>query len=96
MKTIKPLNLKIIGSDLEALATATGIIVVLITPEGVMDPLARRINKLTRGSIMRLIDSKQFKEAKTGKLFSIDFPERCAADKICVLKMERSIENLAQ
>ena len=38
MKTIKPLNLKIIGSDLEALATASGIIVVLITPEGVMDP----------------------------------------------------------
>ena len=30
MKTIKPLNLKIIGSDLEALATAKGIIVVLI------------------------------------------------------------------
>ena len=58
MKTIKPLNLKIIGSDLEALATASGIIVVLITPKGVMDPLARRINKLTRGSITRLIGSK--------------------------------------
>ena len=94
MKTIKPLNLKIIGPDLEALATAKGIIVVLITPEGVMDPLARRINKLTRGSITRLIGSKQFKEANTGKLFSIDFPERCAAEKICVLKIERRSSKL--
>ena len=94
MKTIKPLNLKIIGSDLEALATASGIIVVLITPKGVMDPLARRINKLTRGSITRLIGSKQFKEADTGKLFSIDFPERCAAEKICVLKIERRSSKL--
>ena len=94
MKTIKPLNLKIIGSDLEALATASGIIVVLVTPKGVMDPLARRINKLTRGSITRLIGSKQFKEADTGKLFSIDFPERCAAEKICVLKIERRSSKL--
>ena len=73
MKTIKPLNLKIIGSDLDALATTTGIIVVLITPSGVMDPFAKRINKLTRGSLTRLIGSKQFKESDTGKLFSINF-----------------------
>ena len=94
MKTIKPLNLKVIGSDLEALATSTGIIVVLITPDGVMDLLARRVNKLTRGSLTRLIGTKRFKEAGIGKLFSIDFPERCAAEKICVLKIERRSSKL--
>ena len=34
MKTIKPLNLKIIRSDLDHIAKAKGIIVVLVTPQG--------------------------------------------------------------
>ena len=51
MKTIKPLNLEIIETDLDCLSTNEGILIVLITPEGVMDPAARRVNKLTRGSL---------------------------------------------
>ena len=57
MKTIKPLNLEIIETDLDCLSTNEGILIVLITPEGVMDPAARRVNKLTRGSLTRLISS---------------------------------------
>ena len=89
MKTIQPLNLEIIESDLDCLSTNKGILVVLISPEGVMDPAARRVNKLTRGSLTRLINSKKFKDADMGHLFSINFPERCAAEQICVLKIER-------
>ena len=62
MKTIKPLNLKIIGSDLDCLATNKGIIVILVTPDGVMDPFARRVNKLTRGSLTRLIGLSDLKK----------------------------------
>ena len=94
MKTIKPLNLKIIGSDLDCLATNKGIIVILVTPDGVMDPFARRVNKLTRGSLTRLIGSRKFEKAVSGKLFSIDFPEKCAAEKICVVKIERRSSKL--
>ena len=94
MKTIKPLNLKIIGSDLNCLATNKGIIVILVTPDGVMDPFARRVNKLTRGSLTRLIGSRKFEKAVSGKLFSIDFPEKCAAEKICVVKIERRSSKL--
>ena len=56
MKTIKPLNLKIIRSDLDHIAKAKGIIVVLVTPQGALDPYARRVNKLARGSLIRLIN----------------------------------------
>ena len=94
MKIIKPLNLKIIGSDLDCLATNKGIIVILVTPDGVMDPFARRVNKLTRGSLTRLIGSRKFEKAVSGKLFSIDFPEKCAAEKICVVKIERRSSKL--
>lgn len=89
MKTIKPLNLEIIETDLDCLSTNEGILIVLITPEGVMDPAARRVNKLTRGSLSRLISSKKFKDADIGHLFSINFPDRCAAEQICVLKIGR-------
>ena len=73
MKTIKPLNLEIIETDLDCLSTNEGILIVLITPEGVMDPAARRVNKLTRGSLTRLISSKKFKDADIGHLFQINF-----------------------
>ena len=89
MKTIKPLNLEIIETDLDCLSTNEGILIVLITPEGVMDPAARRVNKLTRGSLSRLISSKKFKDADIGHLFQINFPDRCAAEQICVLKIGR-------
>jgi leucyl aminopeptidase len=89
MKTIKPLNLEIIETDLDCLSTNEGILIVLITPEGVMDPAARRVNKLTRGSLSRLISSKKFKDADIGHLFPINFPDRCAAEQICVLKIGR-------
>ena len=89
MKTIKPLNLKIIRSDLDCIAKAKGIIVVLVTPKGVLDPCGRRVNKLTRGSLTRLISSKKFEEADNGQLFFIHFPERCVAEQICVVKIER-------
>ncbi|MGI9541574.1 MAG: hypothetical protein ACR2MI_05935, partial [Flavobacteriaceae bacterium] len=89
MKTIKPLNLEIIETDLDCLSTNEGILIVLITPEGVMDPAARRVNKFTRGSLTRLISSKKFKDADIGHLFQINFPDRCAAERICVLKIGR-------
>ena len=95
MKTIKPLNLKIIRSDLDRIAKAKGIIVVLVTPQGALDPYARRVNKLTRGSLTRLISSKKFEEADSGQLFSIYFPERCAAEQICVVKIKRRTSKLA-
>ena len=69
MKTIKILNLEIIETDLDCLSTNEGILIVLITPEGVMDPAARRVNKLTRGSLTRLISSKKFTDADIGHLF---------------------------
>ena len=48
MKTINPLNLKIIRSDLDYIAKAKGIIVVLVTTQGALDSYARRVNKLAR------------------------------------------------
>ena len=54
--------MKIIKSDVDCIATAKGIIVVLVTPKGELDPCARRVNKLTRGSLTRLISSKKFEE----------------------------------
>ena len=74
-------------SDLDYIAKAKGIIVVLVTPQGALDPYARRVNKLTRGSLIRLINSKKFQEADNGQLFSIYFPERCVAEQICVVKL---------
>ena len=87
--------MKIIRSDLDYIAKAKGIIVVSVTPQGALDPYARRVNKLTRGSLTRLISSKKFEEADSGQLFSIYFPERCAAEQICVVKIERRTSKLA-
>ena len=44
--------------DIDALATATGRVAVVLEADGKMDAAGRRINKLTRGALARLAAGK--------------------------------------
>ena len=73
------------------LSGMTGRVVVLITPEGIMDQAGRSANRMTKGALARLVDSEGFKAAKTGTVISLAWPAGMVAEALDVLVMPRKV-----
>ncbi len=87
-----PISVEIKEIDLDALAGAEGKVAVLMTAEGSMDPLARRVNRLTKGALQRLSESKVFEDLGAGKVVSLAMPAGMKAEAVIVLKLEKNVD----
>jgi len=76
--------------DLEALAGATGRVVVFLPESGKMDKGARRINRLTRGALARFHESEAFSKMKAGEAHDLAWPAGMAAQALQVVRLERN------
>jgi len=76
-------------TDIEAMATATGRVAIIVTPDGKLDKAARRVNRLSKGALVRLIESKSFAKASPGKVISLAWPAGMLAEALDVLVLER-------
>ncbi|MGB1389488.1 MAG: leucyl aminopeptidase, partial [Paracoccaceae bacterium] len=76
-------------TDLDALATATGRVAILVTPEGELNPPARRANKLTRGAVTRLLESDRFAKAQSGQVITLAWPSGMVAEALDVLVLKK-------
>ncbi|WP_417728407.1 leucyl aminopeptidase [Roseovarius sp.] len=86
----RPLPVVFAETDLDVLATAPGRIAVIIPPEGKLDAGARRINRLTRGTLARLIEAAALGEKKPGDVITINWPTGMAAEAVDVVILPRS------
>ncbi|WP_316013095.1 leucyl aminopeptidase [Roseobacter sp. HKCCA0434] len=84
-----PLDIRFIDMDIEAIAAMEGRVAVLLPPDGKMDKLARRANRLTRGTIERLSQSPRWEKLEEGKLVEIAMPGGMEADALLVVKLDR-------
>jgi len=75
--------------DLDGMATAEGRVAILVTPEGGMDQAGRRANRLTKGAVARLLESKGFSKAKPGQVFSMAWPVGMAAEALDVVVLDK-------
>ena len=75
--------------DNELIATATGRVVILVTPDGKMDPAARRANRLCKGAVARLLESDRFDDIKAGQVVSLNWPAGMQAEALDVLVLEK-------
>ncbi|OIQ44895.1 MAG: leucyl aminopeptidase [Roseobacter sp. MedPE-SW] len=77
--------------DPKALSGMTGHVVVLVTPEGVMDQAARSANRLTKGALARLVAAPAFAKHKSGTVITLSWPTGMAAEALHVLVLSRRI-----
>ena len=89
-----PTPIRFISTELEDMASATGRVAVIVTPEGKMDPAARRANRLTKGALKRLLDSPRFAKAKTGQVISLGWPAGMVAEALDVLVLPRRTSDI--
>jgi leucyl aminopeptidase len=90
-----PVQISFHEPDLEAIATAPGQIAVILGPDGSMDRLARRVNRLTRGALVRLAESDGWEKMAMGTTKTLSFPQGLAAESVVVLKLEKRGDVLA-
>ncbi|MGI3185035.1 leucyl aminopeptidase [Nioella aestuarii] len=84
-----PIAISFVETDLDALSAAEGKLAVIVTPDGKLDPSARRVNRLTKGALARLAESDSWDKAKTGDCVSLGFPVGLTAEALLVVKLPR-------
>ncbi|AHM05466.1 Cytosol aminopeptidase PepA [Roseibacterium elongatum DSM 19469] len=84
-----PITIDFTETDLDALKEAGGTVAAIVTPEGKLDPAARRLNRLTKGAVARLVEAARFDKARDGDAIALAFPAGVAADTLVVLKLGR-------
>jgi len=84
-----PTAISFVETDLDALAGADGKLAVIATPEGKLDPAARRVNRLTKGAVQRLLESPRWEKLKEGEGVAMAFPTGLAATGLTVVKLSR-------
>ena len=87
----QPIPVKFVATDLDAISQIDGAIAIFVSPEGVMDQLARRVNKLSRGAVKRAIGSAAFQDAQLGAFIKINFAAGMNADCLFVCKVSKRI-----
>ncbi|NDW43941.1 leucyl aminopeptidase [Ruegeria sp. PrR005] len=80
--------------QIDALATVTGRVAVILPPEGTLSPAARRLNRLTRGALLRLVESERFSKLKTGQTVTLAWPAGMAAEALDILVLPRRADAL--
>ena len=87
-----PLSPGFVATDLDAIKEAEGRVAVLITPDGKLDPGGRRVNKLTKGTLARMTESKRFEKLGEGEILSLAFPSGLEAEAIDVVKLPKDAD----
>lgn len=89
---VKPVSFEFSETDIDALATLEGRIAVLVTHDGKMDNVARRINRLTKGALARLVEAKA-EDAKPAQCVSLAYPTGLSADAVDVVFLARNADD---
>ena len=79
-----------IETDLDAIATAEGRVAVFVPADGKLDKSARRVNRLTKGALARIAESKEMREMKPGEVTSLAYPAGMAARALDVVALGRN------
>lgn len=93
MSQVTPIQF--VPTDLDAMAAAEGRVAILVTPDGKMDPGARRANRLTKGAVARALAAPSFAKAKSGQVITLAWPAGMAAEALDVLVLERGADATA-
>jgi leucyl aminopeptidase len=74
------------AADIDTIAELTGLLAVIVSPDGKMDANARKVNSLTRKALTRAAESEAFSKAKPGDVTRLSFPTGLAADAVLIVK----------
>lgn len=78
-----------VETDLDAIKAATGLLAVFVPETGALDATARRVNRLTRGTVARFCESDAFEKMEIGAAKLLAFALNLEAEGVLVVKLAR-------
>lgn len=87
----QPVPISFCDPDLDALAAREGRIALIVSgAEGeALSPLARRLDRLTRGQVLRALASDTWKRLGPGEALDIGWPAGLAAETLMLVRLDR-------
>lgn len=82
-----PLQTSFVETAPDKFATLAGRLVVLLDGTTPLDPALRKLNRAMGGALLRLVESREFAAAKSGKTQVLAFPAGLAAEAVLVVKL---------
>lgn len=84
-----PVTTEFVAIDHDAISTFEGHVVVLLGEDGKMDLSARRVNRQTKGALVRLAEDGTLAKLKEGEAKLLAYPAGMAADAVQVVRLSR-------
>lgn len=84
-----PITIKFSEVDLDKIETFKGKISILISPDGKIDVMARRVNRLSKTAVARFAESDAFGALEIGAGVTFPYPAGLAADALQVVKLPK-------
>ena len=84
-----PVSITFHATDADQIATAPGVVAVIVEADGKLDQAARKVNRLTRGAVDRLMQSEAFEQMKPGDGVTLAFPGGMEAQKLLVIRLPK-------
>ncbi len=84
-----PISINFVESDIDTIATLTGKLAVLVSPDGKIDTLARRVNRLSKGAIARFAESEAFAKLDNGAGVALAYPAGMECEGVMVVKLPK-------
>jgi len=84
-----PAPITFAAPDSDAIAGAAGRVALVVDAEGKLDRAARRVNRLTRGAVARVMETKAWEKLAEGKAIELTAPAGMAAEALQLVKLSR-------
>ncbi|MEL6235558.1 MAG: leucyl aminopeptidase [Pseudomonadota bacterium] len=91
----RPLDIVFAQADPQGFAALEGQIAVVADPEGGLDQLARRIDRLSRGAVRRAVASEAWGKLEDGQGILLAMPHGLKVDALMVIKLGRRRDPMA-
>ena len=84
-----PITINFVESDIDTIANLTGKLAVVVSPDGKIDTLARRVNRLSKGAIARFAQSDAFAKLDSGAGVALAYPAGMDCEGVLVVKLPK-------
>lgn len=85
-----PPKLSAASLDIDTIAQAEGVVALLVDEDGSLSKAARRVNRLTKGALVRLVSGTRFEKLEAGGAIEIAYPVGLVAEALLVVKVDRN------
>ena len=90
-----PENFEFLETNLDSMSQASGRVAAILAPDGRLDQITRRLNKLTKGAVLRVTQDPEFYKCKSGTVITLAYPTGVEAIAIDLVVLDKGADRTA-